>query len=141
MKLIYNTFFALCLIALFSSCVNSEKKKTAIFLEVYFLDPGLMFPMNINCQALRGEMLKGRVTYKLIDNEDSLKLFTHHYNQLKNDTVQSNFDVKIQVIYHHNKNIDTICMGSNFNISVNGVKKQESKVFHNFIRRIIYKGF
>jgi len=137
MKLICKTFFAMTLFVLFNFCNNSEEKPN-IFLEIYFLDPGLKFPMNITCQALRGEMLKERVKYKLIDNEDSLKLFIHHYNQLKNDSVQFNFDVKIQIVYHNFENIDTICMGSNFNISVNGEKKQESKVFHNFIRRNIY---
>ncbi|SHF39536.1 hypothetical protein SAMN05444377_1082 [Flavobacterium fontis] len=138
MKLIHKTFWVLGLLLFFNGCNQFEKKQAAIFLEVYFLDPGLKFPMNISCQALRSEMLKERVKYKLIDNEDTLKLFQRYYNQLKNDTTQINFDVKMQVIYHNHAQVDSLCMGSNFNITVNGVKKKESKDFHNFIRSNVY---
>lgn len=138
MKLFSKLFLVFFSLIFLNSCSHTGKKKPYDYLEIYFLDPGLKFPMNIPCDALRSEMLKEKVRYKLIENEDSLKLFKHHFSTLKNDTASFNFDVKIQIIYHSLKKTDTICMGSNFNIAVNSVKKQESKDFHNFIRQNIY---
>ncbi|THD30372.1 MAG: hypothetical protein DI588_16550 [Flavobacterium johnsoniae] len=120
-------------------CLISCLKKTSQdqYLEVFFLKEGLRSPMAINCNALQGSILD--VNYKKIEDKKVFETFKEELKKLVNAKEQRDIDVRIQVVYHDKKIVDTICMGAYFDIKVNGINKEDSKKLLKTIKDEIYK--
>lgn len=117
---------------------DTENIKSDKYLEVFYMKEGLRYPMQLNCSVLHGELLKNKVRYKKIEDIVLLDKFTNEFNKLKTSKEQRDIDVRIQVIYHNKKAIDTICMGDYFDIQVNGINKDDSKSFLKMIKDETY---
>ena len=117
---------------------DTENIKSDKYLEVFYMKEGLRYPMQLNCSVLHGELLKNKVMYKKIEDIVLLDKFTNEFNKLKTSKEQRDIDVRIQVIYHNKKAIDTICMGDYFDIQVNGINKDDSKSFLKMIKDETY---
>lgn len=115
---------------------NEEVNKNQ-YLEVFYLKEGMRSPMSINCSALQGSILD--VKYKKIEDKETFKIFKEEYKKLVDSKEQRDIDVRIQVVYHDEKIIDTICMGAFFDIKINGVNKEDSKKLLKKIKDEIYK--
>lgn len=124
---------------LLTGCLKNknEKSNQNQYLEVFFLNEGTHSPMQINCHALQGSILD--VKYKKIEDQEIFNRFNDEYKKLVDAKEQRDIDVRIQVVYHNGKIIDTICMGAYFDIKVNGVNKEDSKRLLNTIKDEIYK--
>lgn len=99
---------------------------------------GLRFPMQLNCNVVHSKLLKSKIKFKKIDDVNFMNQFTNQFNKLKTSNDQRDIDVRIQVVYHNKKIIDTICMGEHFDIKVNGVNKEDSKPFLKLIKDETY---
>lgn len=115
---------------------NEEVNKNQ-YLEVFYLKEGMRSPMSINYSALQGSILD--VKYKKIEDKETFKIFKEEYKKLVDSKEQRDIDVRIQVVYHDEKIIDTICMGAFFDIKINGVNKEDSKKLLKKIKDEIYK--
>ncbi|OAE90496.1 hypothetical protein [Flavobacterium psychrophilum] len=135
------TLVCFIIINFISSCNYFNKKPLNVnneYLEVYYFKGSLRFPMQLNCNALHSKMFKEKVEYKKIEDDDYLKKFFIEFKKLKTVKEQTDIDVRMQIIYHTDKTIDTICMGEYFDVKVNGINKQDSKSFLNLIKNKIY---
>lgn len=130
-------FVFIVFFSLISFKATNKKVKNNQYLEVFFLKEGLRFPMSINCSALQGSILD--VKHKKIEDKETFKIFKEEYKKLVDSNEQRDIDVRIQVVYHDEKIIDTICMGAFFDIKVNGVNKEDSKTLLKIIKDEIYK--
>jgi hypothetical protein len=117
---------------------DKENSQSDKYLEIFYLKEGLRYPMQLNCNALHGELLKNKVKFKKIEDIDFMDKFRNEFNKLKTSKEQRDIDVRIQIIYHNKKTIDTICMGEHFDIQVNGVNKDDSKSFLKMIKDETY---
>lgn len=131
MKLFLFAIFSISML----NCSNIKKdNQSDKYLEVFYLKEGLRFPMQLDCNVVHGELLKDKVKFKKIDDVDFMNQFINQFNQLKTSKEQRGIDVRIQVVYHNKKAIDTICMGEHFDIKVNGINKEDSKPFLKLIK-------
>ncbi|WP_163411043.1 hypothetical protein [Flavobacterium ajazii] len=122
------------------NCISKKNSyENRKYIEVFYLKEGLRYPIQLNCNYLHSELMKKNVKYEKIDNQDFIKNFDKKYKALKTSKDQRNIDVRIQIIYHNDKIIDTICMGEHFDIQVNGINKEDSKGFLLMIKQKIYK--
>lgn len=131
--------YTLLIIFFFGFCSN-KKTDTTISddtLEVSFIQKGVKSPMTIPCWMINSTEFKNSKHHKLINDPKTIDNFKKLYSELSVIKEQSDIDVRIQIVYLHNKKSDTICMGESFNISVNGVVMNEHKEFHNYVKEII----
>lgn len=117
---------------------DKENSQCDKYLEVFYLKEGLRYPMQLNCRVLHGELLKDKVKFKKIESINFMDKFRNEFNKLKTSKEQRDIDVRMQVIYHNKKTIDTICMGEHFDIQVNGENKDDSKSFLKMIKDETY---
>lgn len=84
-------------------------------------------------------MFRDYIKYKKIKDVKYIERFTKEYKKLTTEEKQSGVDMRKQIIFHNGKITDTICMGSHFDIKINGVKKDDSKSFLNLIQEKMYE--
>ncbi|MEC4048391.1 hypothetical protein OX284_003035 [Flavobacterium sp. SUN046] len=68
-----------------------------------------------------------------------MKTFSTEFELLEKEEFQKSVDSRIQILYHHNSKVDTICMGDIFFISVNGELKKDSPSLVKLIKKSIYE--
>lgn len=128
--------------SLFIGCNQLDKKNTDsenLFIEVYYLKAGMHFPMSLGCNSLNSPLLSKDIKYKKLNSMDLLEQFDKEFNVLQKEEYQKDVDSRIKVLYHHNKRVDTICMGEIHFIAVNGELKKDSPKLLQLIKNEIYK--
>lgn len=128
-KMKYLLLLLICI--LFSSCQQEER-----YLEIYYMKRGFT-AFNIPCNLVNPPSY-GTKNVKILDSE-FINEFESLYNKLKNSNEIPAIDTRMRIIYHHGVNIDTICMGENFTILVNGQLKEDSPELLKLIKEKIYK--
>ena len=130
------------LIILLFSCNNTKIKKVNknqdYFIEFFYHDQGVKYPMRYTCGKLKSGNINSKPNYKKIKNKEYVQKIISYYSNLENNN-EERFDARIHFLVHHEKKVDTICMGEYFGIVVNGVTKVDSKEFIDFIKEEIYK--
>ena len=108
------------------------------YLEFFYFKGNKLFPFRINCKSIRSEIFKKDIKFKKVEDEEYIERFIKEYERLKTDKEQSDIDTRIQIIFHNDKTVDTICMGNHFGIKINGVRKNNSKSFLNLVQEKMY---
>jgi hypothetical protein len=131
-------FFGIFLI-LFSFCSNKKSNPNISkeSLEISFIQKGFKSPMTISCAVLNSNEFVKSKHFKSINENETIDEFERLFSKLSINKEQGDIDTRIQVVYSHDKQKDTICMGENFNICVNGVVMNDYKEFHNYVKEII----
>jgi nitrate reductase beta subunit len=121
------------------NCSNIKKENQSDkYLDFFYFKGNKLFPFRINCKSIRSEMFKEDIKFKKVEDEEYFERFIKEYGKLKTDKEQSDIDTRIQIIFHNDKTVDTICMGSHFGIKINGVRKKDSKSFLNLVQEKMY---
>lgn len=123
---------SILLLLMFISCKERQNK-----LDFKFIQSGVNVPFTVSCSVLNSDEFFKRKHSLSIDDVNIIEEFEKHLKLLSIDSLQSDIDVRIQVVFSHDKVKDTICMGEFFNISINGVKMKDSKEFHSFVKKMI----
>jgi hypothetical protein len=131
-----NAFLFITALLINISCKNEINDKP--FLEVYYLKQGIHFPMSINCNNINSPIFRKILKYKKITGDRFLNDFSKEIALLKKDEFQKSVDSRIKILFHHEKKVDTICMGEVFFISVNGELKKDAPALAKLIRDSIY---
>ena len=132
----------LILILTFISCnettYNNESKNQSFFVEFFYHNQGAKYPMRYSCGKLTSGKTDSKPNYKRINDKQFTEKVKSYYFNLKN-AKEERFDARIHFLVHSQNKVDTICMGTHFGIIVNGVTKEDSEEFTNFIKDEIYK--
>lgn len=121
MKTIAIFFFS---IIVFSSC-KEEKPKN--YLEIYALNPDLMFPMTIyGCKIMQSDFLKEKKTYTKIEDQKVVNKVLNYFNSCKLDKHGDVKNIRYQIIIHKELQTDTLCLGGHFGTFKNGKKVIDS---------------
>ena len=124
------------------SCKNitldNENENQTFFVEFFYHNKGAKYPMRYTCGKLISGKTNSKPNYKKINNKEFTEKVISYYNNLKG-AKDERFDARIHFLVHSQKGVDTICMGETFGIVVNGVTKEDSEEFINFIKNTIYK--
>lgn len=135
MKLFLFSIFCISML----NCSNIKKENQSDkYLDFFYFKGNKLFPFRINCKSIRSEMFKEDIKFKKVEDEEYFERFIKEYGKLKTDKEQSDIDTRIQIIFHNDKTVDTICMGSHFGIKINGVRKKDSKSFLNLVQEKMY---
>ena len=127
----------LIFIALLLSFSCNKKQEENRHIDIYYLGKNISYTFNIPCHMIQQPSLPG-VKYVTINDKEFMENFNLHFNTLKEPKEIYPLDARIKIIYYHNTQIDTICMGEYFSISVNGKPKQDSPQLLKLIKDKIY---
>lgn len=123
---------------------NNVRKRSDNFLELYYLAPNRLYPMKFNCGNLQSGPLPNdseRYYLKVTDSSFMTK-FKSLYSELSSiDGDNNDFDAKTQILVHLDNKTDTICMGRNNGIIINGAAKSNSPKFFKLINDEIEKNY
>lgn len=123
------------------SCNNTSVKNKNInqdyYIEFFYHNQEAKYPMRFTCGELKSGNVNSKPNYKKIEDKKIVEKIVSYYSNLKN-AKEDRFDARIHFLVHTGKKVDTICMGEYFGIVVNGVTKEDSDVFLNFIKKEIY---
>ncbi|UGS22911.1 hypothetical protein [Flavobacterium channae] len=123
------------------SCNNSKSNKQSdntSFVEFFYHNEHAKYPMSYSCGKLTSGQTDSKPNYKKINDKEFTEKVISYYKNLK-DAKDERFDARIHFLVHSPERVDTICMGKSFGIVVNGVAKEDSEEFANFIKNEIYK--
>lgn len=117
---------------------NKKSENQTFFVEFFYHNQGAKYPMSYSCGKLISGKTDSKPNYKRINDIKFTEKVISYYSNLKN-AKDENFDARIHFLVHSQKGVDTICMGKSYGIVVNGVMKEDSDEFANFIKNEIYK--
>lgn len=121
-----------------NATINTNKENQTFFVEFFYHNKGAKYSMRYTCGKITSGKSDSKPNYKKINDKEFTEKVISYYSNLK-DTKDERFDARIHFLVHSPKGVDTICMGETFGIVVNGVTKEDSEEFINFIKDGIYK--
>jgi len=128
-------------VIVFLSCnkntLKEDIKNQDFFVEFYYHNQGALYPMRYACGKLKSGNTNSNLNYKKIEGREFTEKVISYYSVL-NNVNEERFDARIHLLVHTQKSVDTICMGEDFGVVVNGITKEDSKEFINFIKSEIY---
>lgn len=127
------------MLLLLCSCFNANKKSDIDYVEIYYLQENMRYPMRIDCAWFHSELFNDKRKYVKIQDEQFIEKFDVLYQKLNGSKGIYKVDTRIQVVIHSDKKTDTICMGEHFSTSVNGERKKDSPELLKLIKESIYK--
>lgn len=139
------SFYALVFLTI--SCKNVEYNKEEFnsnYSEFYYLAPNKLYPMRFSCGPVKsGPLPKDSERHYLkVTDEVFMAKFQSLYRNLKDSNIESpNFDAKTQILIHFKEATDTICMGKNYGIIINGNLKQDSPQFFKLVNDKISENY
>ena len=123
-------------VLILSSCSNKSKE----FIEVYYLREGLRFPMTLGCGIPQSKPSKSDTYYyKEISDESFIRELVRLYQKPPQPTEMDHVDARINILFHHNNRVDTICMGEHWGVAVNGEMKGDYPELLALVKKEIYK--
>jgi len=117
---------------------NNDNEDQDLFVEFFYHNKEAKYPMRYSCGKLTSGKTDSKPNYKRINDKKFTEKVISYYSNLKNSK-DERFDARIHLLVHSQKGVDTICMGMSFGIVVNGITKEDSEEFANFIKDEIYK--
>ena len=137
--------YTLILISIFtilSNCkrtsLNTNSDDINYYAEFHYYNQDANYPMRFTCGSLKSNNPNNGRNYKKISDKVFMDKLVSYYTSLENSK-DERFDARIQFLVHLPNKVDTICMGEYFGIVVNGVPKEDSEEFVNFVKNEIYK--
>lgn len=70
-------------------------------------------------------------------DKTSVDKFLKLYRKYKIDSTDFSVDVRIRILVHQGIKTDTLCMGENFGVMINGKSMEDSKELLNYIKQRI----
>ncbi len=107
-------------------------------LEIIFNKPHLHYPMQMVCGWPQNtDSLPKGYKYKRIYDKVSVDKFLNLYGKYKVATTNFGVDVRIYILVHQGIKTDTLCLGENFGVMLNGHSMEDSKELLSFIKQKI----
>ena len=106
--------------------IGCEKKDPENYLEVFYLKPGMSYPMSVQCDWINSDFYKADAKYLKITDSEFISKFMKLYRNY--ETVEkSSIDVRIQVLVHQKRIVDTLCLGEFFHTQINGETQNDNE--------------
>jgi hypothetical protein len=114
---------------------NKPKVEQSNYLEVFYIKPGIHYPMSIDCDMVRGDFLKKDRLEIVISNKKFVSQFFKIYKNYRPSLKESGKDTRIQIYVHYNKRVDTLCLGEYFYTFINGKKMNDSPELLELVKK------
>ena len=117
------------IVFLMTNCIrreNNPKVEPSNYLEVFYIKPGIHYPMSIHCDMLRSEFFKKERLEKVINDKKFVSQFLKIYKDYRPSEKESGKDIRIQIYVHYDKRVDTLCLGEHFYTFINGKRMNDS---------------
>ena len=134
-----NKLYYILILFLLSNCRQENNKIE--YLNIFFVEKGLTSQIPISCDRLKGKWNSNTLFNKKLKNSSYLQKFETLYKNYQKNEEKTNTDIDVRIkvlIYLKNKNVDTLCLGENFNTYLNGKKMIDSPKLLKLIKDKIY---
>ncbi len=134
-----NKLYYILILFLLSNCRQENNKIE--YLNIFFVEKGLTSQIPISCDRLKGKWNSNTLFNKKLKNSSFLQKFETLYKNYQKNEEKTNTDIDVRIkvlIYLKNKNVDTLCLGENFNTYLNGKKMIDSPKLLKLIKDKIY---
>jgi len=134
-----NKICYILILFLFTNC--NQENNSIDYLNIVFVEKGLTSQIPISCDRLKGKWDTNTLFNKKINSQLFIKKFEKLYKnyQTSKEKTDTIIDARIKIIiYLKNNNIDTLCLGENFNTYLNGKKMIDSPKLLKLIKEEIY---
>jgi hypothetical protein len=133
----------LFLIVFFFSCKKEIITYPSNNLEIIFHKHHANYPMRLGCGWPKNiDSLSKNFKFIKVYDKTSVDKFLKLYRNYKIDSTNFGADVRIRILVHQGIKTDTLCLGENFGVLINGKSMKDSKELLNFIKqRIEYNKF
>ena len=137
----YNKLKIICFSFLIFASGCKEKESKAVFVEVYYVSPCHLYPMNIGCSRyLKSGSSSDEMFFYMKIYDRYLEEFNNCYNELKSvEASNYNFDTRIQMLVHQQNSTDTVCMNKNSRIVINGIEQKNGDKLFKLMNSLIEK--